>query len=205
MAGQGLAYVVATSAALPLTQISVAPGTAAITRADDLPARLAGGDWQRRSCGEGSKGGRYYDWALIGLGGNLSVSDERAADGFVHTLLLRRSIADPADITYFLAHARHPTPAGTLIRVAGTRWKIEENNEQGKDLIGLDQHQVRTWTAWHHTITACMFAHAFLVVQHADLHADTATSTETVGDPTSDPEPTPGKAHRRLPRQDLTG
>jgi hypothetical protein len=81
--------------------------------------------------------------------------------------------------TCFLAHARHPTPATTLIRVAGTRWKIEENNEQGKDLIGLDQHQVRTWTAWHHTITACMFAHAFLAVQHADLHTDTDTSAET--------------------------
>jgi SRSO17 transposase len=137
MAGQSLSYVVATCSALPLTQIGVAAGTVAITRADDLPARLADGDWQRRSCGEGSKGGRYYDWALIGLGGNLHVTDETPADGFAHTLLIRRSIADPTDITYFLAHARHPTPATTLIRVAGTRWKIEENNEQGKDLIGL--------------------------------------------------------------------
>jgi len=95
MAAQGLPYVVATSAALPLTQSSVAPGTVPISRADDLPSRLADHDWQRRSCGEGSKGGRYYDWALIALGGNLHVSDETPADGFAHTLLIRRSIADP--------------------------------------------------------------------------------------------------------------
>jgi SRSO17 transposase len=124
-AARSLPYVVATCSALPLTQISVAPGTFAITRADDLLSRLADTDWQRRSCGEGSKGGRYYDWALISLGGNLRVTDETPADGFAHTLLLRRSISDPTDITYFLAHARHPTPATTLIRVAGTRWKID--------------------------------------------------------------------------------
>ena len=206
-AARSLPYVVATCSALPLTQISVAPGTFAITRADDLLSRLADTDWQRRSCGEGSKGGRYYDWALISLGGNLRVTDETPADGFAHTLLLRRSISDPTDITYFLAHARHPTPATTLIRVAGTRWKIEENNEQGKDLIGLDQHQVRTWTAWHHTITACMFAHAFLAVQHADLHADTATRAESISDVAADNQQaeSPGKVHRRPPRQDLTG
>ncbi len=201
MAGHGLQYVVATSAALPLRQIGVAAGAVAITRADDLPSRLAEGDWQRRSCGEGSKGGRYYDWAMIALGGNLRVTDETPADGFAHTLLIRRSIADPTDITYFLAHARHPTPATTLIRIAGTRWKIEENNEQGKDLIGLDQHQVRTWTAWHHTITACMFAHAFLAVQHADLHTRTTPSSES---PAGDRAESAGKAPRR-PRRDLTG
>jgi SRSO17 transposase len=205
-AARSLPYVVATCAALPLTQISVVPGTVAITRADDLPSRLADGDWQRRSCGEGSKGGRYYDWALIALGANLRVADETPADGFGHTLLLRRSISDPTDITYFLAHARHPTRATTLIQVAGTRWKIEENNEQGKDLIGLDQHQVRTWTAWHHTITACMFAHAFLAVQHANLHADTATAAETICEvPADNRTQSPGKVHRRLTRQDLTG
>ena len=33
------------------------------------------------------------------------------ADGFAHTLLLRRSITDPDDVTYFLAHAPDPTPA----------------------------------------------------------------------------------------------
>lgn len=178
LATHSLQYVVATSAALPLRQISVLPGAAAITRADDLLSRLADSDWQRRSCGQGSKGQRFYDWSLVRLGGNLRVSDETPADGFAHTLLLRRSITDPDEVTYFLAHAPDPSPAATLIRIAGTRWKIEENNEQGKDLIGIDQYQVRTWTAWHHTITVCMFAHAFVAVQHATLHRDTATTGE---------------------------
>jgi SRSO17 transposase len=202
MAGRSLPYVVAVSAALPVTQISPATGTDPITRADQLLDRIAGSDWQRRSCGEGSKGERYYDWAMIGLGGNLHVSDETPADGFTHTLLVRRSISDPADITYFLAHARMPTPPATLIRVAGTRWKIEENNEQGKDLIGLDQHQVRTWTAWHHTVTACMFAHAFLAVQHAGLPTAATTGHDT---PAGGQAPSPGNDQHRPRGQDPTG
>ena len=39
-----------------------------------------------------------------------------------------------------------------MVAVAGIRWRIEECNEQGKDLIGLDQHQVRTWTAFGHHV-----------------------------------------------------
>src|SRR5512144_87650 len=46
-----------------------------------------------------------------------------------------------------------------MVAVAGIRWRIEECNEQGKDLIGLDQHQVRTWTAFHHHVAVCLFAH----------------------------------------------
>jgi hypothetical protein len=149
---------------------------------------------------------RFYDWALVRLGGNLRVTDETPADGFAHTLLLRRSITDPDDVTYFLAHAPDPSPAATLIRIAGTRWKIEENNEQGKDLIGIDQYQVRTWTAWQHTITVCMFAHAFVAVQHATLHRDTATSTDT-HTPTGDQATGLGKAaaQRQPARQAPTG
>jgi SRSO17 transposase len=141
---------------------------------------------------------------LVRLGGNLHVSDETPADGYAHTLLLRRSITDPSEVTYFLAHAPDPSPAATLIRIAGTRWKIEENNEQGKDLIGIDQYQVRTWTAWQHTITVCMFAHAFVAVQHSTLHRDTATNTDI---PTSDRAAGPGKAatQRRPVRQAPTG
>ncbi len=85
-------------------------------------------------------------------------------------------------------------------------WHTEENNEQGKDLIGIDQHQVRTWTAWQHTITSCMFAQAFIAVQHAGLH-DTVTSADTGNPPAGDQDTGPGKASAPRPsaRQAPTG
>jgi hypothetical protein len=94
--------------------------------------------------------------------------DEPAADGFEHTLLIRRSIADPTEIGYFLVHAPAATAVKDMVAVAGIRWRIEEEcNEQSKDLLGLDQHQVRTWTAFHHHVALCVFAHAFAATRRA--------------------------------------
>jgi SRSO17 transposase len=100
------------------------------------------------------------------------VSDQPPADRHAHTLLIRRSVSDPSEIEFFLAHAPEPTPIPELIAVAGMRWKIEENNAQGKDLLGLDQYQVRKWTPWHRHVTTCMLAHAFLAATRAQLGKD---------------------------------
>jgi SRSO17 transposase len=153
-------YVMAVPRSLPLLDPAGASG-----RAEDLLGQVDEAAWERRSCGQGAKGQRFYDWAFAAV----RVKGEDPAAGFAHTLLIRRSISDPTEVAYFLVHAAQQTPMPQMVQVAGMRWKIEENNEQGKDLIGLDQYQVRTWTAWHHYVTACMFAHAFLVVQRARL------------------------------------
>ena len=33
-----------------------------------------------------------------------------------------------------------------------------------KGEVGLDQYEVRTWDAWHRSVTLCLLAHAGLVV-----------------------------------------
>jgi SRSO17 transposase len=55
-------------------------------------------------------------------------------------------------------------PLSTLVRVAGTRWKIEESFQTGKDLASPDEHQVRGWTSWHRWTALALLAHAFLSV-----------------------------------------
>ena len=65
-------------------------------------------------------------------------------------------------------------------RVAGMRWAIEVCFEDAKDAVGLDQYEVRTWTAWHRHITLALLAHAYLDVTR--LHA---TGGEKGGAPTS--------------------
>jgi SRSO17 transposase len=160
-----------------------------VTRADDLLARA--GRWERRSCGHGAKGERFYDWAFF----IITLPDEPPADGFTHTLMIRRSIADPTEVAYFLVHAPTATATNTMVAVAGIRWRIEECNEQGKDLIGLDQHQVRTWTALHHHVAVAMFAHAFAATRKARLDHTTPTAntpTEAAhrgNDPAASPTP----------------
>lgn len=82
-------------------------------------------------------------------------------------LLVRRSIAKPKDIEYFLVHAPECTTVSEMITTAGVRWRIEDCNAETKDSLGLDEYQVRKWIPWHRHITMCVLAHAFLAVQAA--------------------------------------
>ncbi|WP_435824334.1 IS701 family transposase [Microbispora amethystogenes] len=167
-----IAYVMAVPVDLPLVTVT-GDGEPAGHVLDRLLALGDVGLWERRSCGQGTKGVRLYDWAAVAV----SVKDQAPAPGYGHTLLIRRSVADPDEIEFFLAHARVGTPISELIRIAGTRWKIEENNEQGKDLLGLTQYQVRKWTPWHRHVTTAMLALAFLAVTRANL-PDSETDTD---------------------------
>jgi SRSO17 transposase len=185
---RSLPYVLAVPCSLALVDV-VGPDRGGATRPDELLAIVDERSWERRSCGEGAKGQRFYDWASFAV----RVKGEDPASGFAHTLLIRRSISDPSEVAYFLVHAPQRTTVPAMVAVAGMRWKIEENNEQGKDLIGLDQYQVRTWTAWHHYVTVAMFAHAFLVVQRARLAS--AHSQEPTTDQARETDTAPGKDH----------
>lgn len=110
--------------------------------------------WQRFSAGDGAKGPRLYDWALVPYSG--------AAEGFRHALLVRRSIAKPHELTFYLTHAPEATTPAALVRVAGTRWSIESLFEQAKGEVGLDQYEVRSGVGWHRYITLAMCALACL-------------------------------------------
>jgi SRSO17 transposase len=208
-----LSYVLAVPVDLPLVGPpgKPAPGTKPIKRADHLlPYAKRRDQWERRSCGQGSKGQRYYDWTVFAV----RVKDQEPADGFEHQLLIRRSTHKKQlaggrfdfEYAYFLVHAPAATPVGAAIDQAGIRWKIEEDNEQGKQLTGLDQYQVRKWIPWHRSVTCTMLAHAFLAVQRAHHlatgpeHApgEPAPSQETAGaPPTGESSPATGSPPRR--------
>ncbi|MFG1959603.1 IS701 family transposase [Nonomuraea sp. NPDC049028] len=164
---QHIGYVLAVPVDLPL--IAVRGGGEPVGHLlDRLLAHANSSVWERRSCGSGTKGIRLYDWATVAV----HLAEQTPAPGYAHTVLIRRSVTDPADIEFFLAHAPTGTPTTELIKLAGLRWKIEENNAQSKDLLGLTQYQVRKWTPWHRHVTTVMLALAFLAVTQAALPPD---------------------------------
>jgi SRSO17 transposase len=116
--------------------------------------------WQRLSAGDGAKGPRLYDWVYIPYSG--------AAAGFQCGLLVRRSIAKPTELTFYLTHAPKGTSLAKLGQIAGLRWPIESLFEQSKGEGGLDQYEVRSWVGWHRHITLAMFALAYLTVVRKD-------------------------------------
>ncbi|MGH7747112.1 MAG: IS701 family transposase [Candidatus Dormibacteria bacterium] len=115
-----------------------------------LPKRT----WQRLSAGDGAKGPRLYDWACLPYSG--------AAPGFQCALLVRRSIAKPQELAFYLTHAPEDTSLDELVRTAGTRWSIESLFEQAKGEVGLGHYEVRSWVGWHRHVTLAMLALAYL-------------------------------------------
>ena len=83
------------------------PGDAGSSRADVLAAHAPDQAWKRRSCGNGSKGPRVFDWAAATLPQTGS-----EPPGWSRSLLVRRSLArdakDEHELAYYLAA---PPPA----------------------------------------------------------------------------------------------
>ena len=131
-------------------------------RADALAAAAPALAWKRRSCGDGVKGPRVYDWAVATL-----PDTGTAEHGHTRWLLIRRSITKPTELAYYLCYGPENTTDEELIRVAGTRWAIEECFQTSKNEVGLDHYQVRRYDAWYRHITLVMVAHAFLAITAA--------------------------------------
>ena len=109
------------------------------------------------------KGPRVYDWATV------DIRPLREPDQG-HWLLVRRSIAKPGELAYYVCFAPAGTSLEELVKVAGTRWAIEECFEEAKGQVGLDQYEVRRWDGWYRHITLAMLAHAYLtVIRHQAL------------------------------------
>jgi SRSO17 transposase len=128
--------------------------------AKTLAAGIGDDQWQPLSAGAGAKGPRVYDWARVAL----RVLPE---PGWDYWLLVRRSLADPTDLAYYVCFCPAETPLGELVRVAGTRWAIEESFESAKGEVGLDHYEVRRWPGWYRHMTLALLAHAYLTVTRA--------------------------------------
>jgi SRSO17 transposase len=74
-----------------------------------------------------------------------------------------RQNLDGSEPRYYLSNGPEDTPLETLARVGGSRWPIETEFETEKSDVGLDEYETRTWAGWHHHITLCLLAGAFLL------------------------------------------
>jgi SRSO17 transposase len=143
------------------------PATGGTSRADVLAAQAPDDAWKRRSCGEGAKGPRLFDWAVA----SLPTYEDTTPAGWSRWLLARRSLTPNSkgkhELAYYLCCAPTGTADEELIRVAGARWAIEECFQTAKNEVGLDQYQVRRYDAWYRHITLAMLAHTYLAVTAA--------------------------------------
>ncbi len=123
-----------------------------------MVAHIPKKNWLRATIKEGSKGPLVCDFAFV------RVTEARAGlPGPEVWLIIRRNVADPTVVKFYLSNAPAATPLADLVRLAGMRWPIESIFEEGKGEIGFDHYEMRSWLGWHHHMLLTFLAHHFLV------------------------------------------
>ena len=113
--------------------------------------------WREITVAQGSQGPRIYHFSAQRVR-----PTKRRKPGEEAWAVYRRN-RDSSEPRYYLSNAPGDTPLETLAYVGGSRWRIETEFETEKSDVGMDEYETRTWTGWHHHITLCLLAGAFLL------------------------------------------
>ena len=175
--GHGQGYVLR----VPRTFRLTLPAGRRLTCAD-AASQLAGRRQPEvRSAGKGSKGERWYAWSWL------------ATASPQHCLLIRRHLrtGELAFHYCFVPEGQRLTLT-RLIRAAGLRWPAEEEFRLGKDRFGLDESQVRLYTAITRHTVLVMAALATCAITAAQLRERTGTKAPPPVRPGQPPPADPG-------------
>jgi SRSO17 transposase len=74
-------------------------------------------------------------------------------------------------IKYWLANLDEDLPLVDLVGLAKLRWRVEHDDRELQDALGLDHFEGRSWPGWHHHVTLVSVAHAFVTLQRLDPKA----------------------------------
>jgi SRSO17 transposase len=140
------------------TRVRLRTPTHRSVRVDKLVRRIPKQDWLRCSIKEGSKGPLVCDFAFLRV-----TESRQGLPGPAVWLIIRRNIANPSEIKFYLSNAPAEVALSELVRVSGLRWPIETTFEEGKGEVGFDHYETRSWLGWHHHMLLTCLAHHFLV------------------------------------------
>ena len=154
------------------TRLRLRTPTHRSVRVDALVRRIPKREWLRGTIKEGSKGPISCDFAF------LRVTESRhGLPGSEVWLVIRRNVADPSEIKFYLCNAPADIALTELVRVSGLRWPIEMSFEEGKGEVGLDHYETRSWLGWHHHMLLTCLAHHFLVWLRVQFQAQAPALT----------------------------
>lgn len=128
---------------------SVAPRTVADIALDPDTA------WEPVIFGEGSKGPIYGEVACLRV---IDCHEGRPQEEC--WLILRRL---QKEIKYAICNAPPDCAQEELFEASQMRWPIEQLFQGGKEEIGMDHYEIRTWRAWHRHMTYIIIALQFLL------------------------------------------
>lgn len=84
-------------------------------------------------------------------------------------LLIEWPQGQDAPAKYWLSTLPADTSPSDLVRTAKLRWRIERDYQELKQEVGFGDYQGRGWRGFHHHLTLCVAAYAFLLAERARL------------------------------------
>jgi SRSO17 transposase len=123
----------------------------------EVAAVLPAEAWARQTIKEGSQGPMVAECATLRV-----VAVRETLPGPDVWLVLRRHL-ETGELKTSLCNAPVDTAVETHVRMSGMRWPIETCFEDSKQLLGMGDYEVRSWTGWHHHMTLVILAHFFVV------------------------------------------
>ncbi|MEI7728788.1 MAG: transposase [Verrucomicrobiota bacterium] len=81
---------------------------------------------------------------------------------------------------YCLEHLHRPPTVTRSLRLSRSRWNIEQYFQRGKDDLGLDHFEGRSWLGFHHHLVMAVLAYLFVVVVFLDAIKTSSVTWEQV-------------------------
>ena len=83
----------------------------------------------------------------------------------VRWLLAEWPVGQAKPTKYWRSNLPQTTPLVDLVRLARSRWRVEQDYRELKGALGLDHFEGRGWVGWHHHVTLVSVAHGFLTLE----------------------------------------
>lgn len=202
------------------------PRPARLHTAKALSDALPEDAWHTVTWREGTKGAMRKQFAAIRahwatgspVAGHSerSISHPRVRTGPEGWLLAEQPLLEESGEKpkWYYANLPADTPLLVLVRLAHSRWAVEQFYEESKGECGLDNYQGRRWDGLHRHLALVMLAYSFLVLQRLTASTMAEGGFPPLGDTANaagHPSTSAGLAaarpgalvHRHRPDQDL--
>jgi len=130
-----------------------------------LAASFSAKQWHAAAwhAADGEKRATRLAWRPIHLHGDL---DEKTGEWPSCWLVVDwpQGQADPYHV--YVASLKQAPAKGRALRLSRGRWQIEQYFRRGKDDLGLDHYEGRSWRGFHHHLVMSAIAYLFVVVDY---------------------------------------
>ena len=127
--------------------------------------------WRRTGLWRGAKapGGRCARGSHGSASGRRIRDDQRATPRPEEWLLIEWPPGNAEPTKYWLSTLPETIPVADLVRLAKRRWRIERDDQELQDELGLDHFEGRGWRGFQHHGALCIAAYAFLAAERGTL------------------------------------